>query len=332
MTIFTLKQRKNIIFILLIALASVILFGLREFLNAFLGATILYVLLRPLFLYLKSKVGRIASAIILIVSSFVVIIIPFFSLGVMIVNRLSTLKNDQFRISAMISRLDDFVGIKLNRPHLIDSYITKLSAFVEDLFPSVLTGTFAVFVTLVVMYFLLYFMFVQYKEFEQSLIKYAPLDERQAFQFAKELKETTYSNILGQGLIAFVQGSLVTFIFLVLGVTDSVFWGVIAFFLSFMPVIGAPVVTLPAALIMFLNGQTWQGTCMVLFTLLVIMNIDNVIRFIINKRIADTHPIVTILGVIIGLPLFGFAGLVFGPLIFVWFLHFLKVYENSTTN
>ena len=331
MTIFTLKQRKNTIFILLIFLALIIAFGLRAYLNAFLGAIILYVLLRPLFIYLKHKVGRIASAIILIIFSFVVIIIPFFSLGVMIVNRLSKLKNDQFRISAMISRLDDFVGLKLNKPHLIESYISKLSAFVEDLFPSVLTGTFAIFVTLVIMYFLLYFMFVQQKDFERYLIKYAPLDVSQSLQFAKELKETTYSNILGQGLIAFVQGSLVTFIFLLLGVTDSVFWGVIAFFLSFMPVIGAPVVTLPAALIMFLNGQNWEGSVMVIFTLLVIINIDNVIRFIINKKIANTHPIVTILGVIIGLPLFGFPGLVFGPLIFVWFLHFLKVYETSST-
>lgn len=173
-------------------------------------------------------------------------------------------------------------------------------------------------------------MFVQYEEFEKYAIRYAPMDNNQALQFSKELKETTYSNILGQGLIAFVQGSLVTFIFLVLGVDDSVFWGIIAFFLSFMPVIGAPVVTLPAALIMFLNDQIWQGTTLILFTLIVIINIDNVIRFIINKRLANTHPIVTILGVIIGLPLFGFVGLVFGPLIIVWFLHFLSLYEETT--
>jgi predicted PurR-regulated permease PerM len=331
MTIFTVKQQKNTILILLIALALLITYGLREFLNAFLGAIILYVLLKPLFLYLKRRIGRVTSAITIIVTSFVIIIIPFFSLGVMIVNRLSSLKNDQFRISALISRLDDFVGLKLNKPHLINSYISKLTVFIEDLFPSVLSGTFAVFITLVIMYFLLYFMFVQYESFEKYAIKYAPLNKNQALQFSKELKETTYSNILGQGLIAFVQGSLVTFIFLVLGVDDSIFWGIIAFFLSFMPVIGAPVVTLPAAIIMFLNEQTWQGTTLVLFTLIVIINIDNVIRFIINKKLANTHPIVTILGVIIGLPLFGFVGLVFGPLIIVWFLHFFRVYEDVTT-
>lgn len=83
MTIFTVKQRKNIVLILLLSLALLISYGLREFLNAFLGAIILYVLLKPLFLYLKRRIGRIASAITIILSSFVIIIIPFFSLGVM---------------------------------------------------------------------------------------------------------------------------------------------------------------------------------------------------------------------------------------------------------
>jgi predicted PurR-regulated permease PerM len=47
----------------------------------------------------------------------------------------------------------------------------------------------------------------------------------------------------------------------------------------------------------------------------------------INKKLADTHPIITVIGVIIGLPLFGFVGLVFGPLLLLWFIHLVKIYE-----
>ena len=96
-----------------------------------------------------------------------------------------------------------------------------------------------------------------------------------------------------------------------------------------MPVIGAPMVTGPAAIILFLNGQTWQGVFVTLFTLIVIINIDNVIRFMINRKLADTHPIVTVVGVIIGLPLFGFVGLVFGPLLLLWFMHLIQIYETN---
>ena len=329
MSVFTYKQRNILVLFALIFLGAIILYSLRDLFTAFLGAIILYVLCKPLYIYFKRRIGKVASAISIILISFVIIIIPFFSLSYMVVNRIAVFQKDQFVVKAMISRLDDFVGLKLNQPNLIDKYVSKLSLFVQDLFPSLLTGALGVFLTIAVMYFILYFMFVQSSAFERNLLKYTPLREHHSIQFAKELKNATYSNILGQGLISFVQGALVTFSFFIVGLDDAVFWGVIAFFLSFMPVIGAPVVTLPATLYLFLNGSTWQGTFMLLFTLVVIINIDNVIRFIINKKLANTHPIVTVIGVIIGLPLFGFVGLVFGPLLLVWFMHLINIYEND---
>jgi predicted PurR-regulated permease PerM len=327
MSIFIGKQRNSIVLVILILLGIVILYSLRDLINAFLGSIILYTIFKPLFLFLKKKIGRVLSSISVLVISFFIIIIPFFTLSYMIVNRLTNLKKDQFRVKAMISRLDDYVGLKLNQPDLIDKYVSKFSDFVQDLFPTVLGGALNVFLVITMMYFILYFMFVQYDEMEENLLKYAPLKEHHAIQFGVELKNTTYSNVLGQGLIALVQGMLVSLCFFIVGINDALFWGVIALFLSFMPVIGAPVVTLPATLILFLNGHNWQGTFMLLATLLVIINIDNVIRFMINKKLANTHPIITVIGVIIGLPLFGAAGLVFGPLLLVWFIHLMRIYE-----
>lgn len=329
MSVFSYKQRNNLVVVILVLSGSLIFYSLRELFSAFLGSIILYTLFKSFFLYLKAKIGAASSAVTIIISSFFIIIMPFLILSYMVIKRLTNLNNDKFMVKAMISRLDDFVGLKLNQPNLIDKYIAKFSTFIQDLFPSLIGGTLGIFLTITLMYFILYFMFVQHKEFEQGLLNYAPLREQHALSFAKELKNTTYSNILGQGLIAVIQGMLVTFCFFLAGINDAVFWGVISLFLSFMPVIGAPIITLPASLILFINGENGAGTFVLLFTLIVIINIDNVIRFIINKRIADTHPIITVIGVIIGLPLFGFVGLVFGPLLLSWFLHLIKVYEND---
>lgn len=329
MSVFTDKQRNNIVLIAILILACVILYSLRDLFNAFLGSIILYTIFKPVYNYLQIKLGKIASAISVITFSFIIIIIPFFTVSYMVVNRMTSLKNDQFRVKVLISKIDDFIGLKFNQPNLVEKYVSKLGDFVQDLFPSVLTGALGVFLTITIMYFMLYFMLVQSEKFEQNLLKYAPMKQHHALQFGVELKNTTYSNVLGQGVIAFVQGLLVTLCFFLVGVNDAIFWGIIGFFLSFMPVIGAPLITGPAALILFINGQFWQGMFVTLFTLIVIINIDNVIRFIINKRIADTHPIITVIGVIIGLPLFGFVGLVFGPLLLLWFIHLLKIYEND---
>ncbi len=329
MSIFQYKERNKIVLGAIIILAMVIFYSLRNLINAFLGALVLYIIFKPIFLKLKQKIGAIMSAVTLIFASFIIIILPFFALIMMVISKLNSLNKDQFMIKNMIANLDNFAGLKLGQPELIDSYIKKIIEFAQDLFPTILTGTLSIFLIITIMYFILYFMFVQADEFEKVALKYAPLKENHARDFGEELKNTIFSNVLGQGLIAFVQGSLVALTFLIVGVNDPFFWGTIAFFLSFMPVIGAPVITLPAAIILFSNGHNWQGTIVLLITILVIINIDNVIRFVINRRFANTHPIITVLGVIIGLPLFGFVGLAFGPLLLSWFFHLIKVYESD---
>jgi len=64
----------------------------------------------------------------------------------------------------------------------------------------------------------------------------------------------------------------------------------------------------------------------VLFGLLVMGTLDNVVRFILAKKMADVHPIITVLGVILGLQYFGFLGLIFGPLLISYFFILLKIY------
>ena len=161
------------------------------------------------------------------------------------------------------------------------------------------------------------------------MLRYAPFREQYAIKFAQALRDSTYSNVLGQGIIALVQGSLLANGFWIFGIPDPVFWGVIGAFISFLPVVGAPTLCIPAALFLFANHHTWQGIVLLAYGLLFIGNIDNVLRMIINKRVANTHPLISVIGVFIGLPLFGILGLVFGPLLLSYFLLLVEIYETN---
>ena len=77
---------------------------------------------------------------------------------------------------------------------------------------------------------------------------------------------------------------------------------------------------------MFIIGHAWQGIVMILYGALVMGLLDNVIRFMLAKRMADVHPIITVLGVILGLQYFGILGLIFGPLLISYFFILLKIY------
>src|SRR5690606_8452467 len=87
--------------------------------------------------------------------------------------------------------------------------------------------------------------------------------------------------------------------------------------------------TIPASIILMADGHTLKGILLLAYGVLFIGNVDNVLRMIINKRIANTHPIISVIGVFIGLPLFGILGLVFGPLLLSYFLLLLEIYQTN---
>ncbi|MBC7744395.1 MAG: AI-2E family transporter [Flavobacterium sp.] len=331
MSVYSYKQRNTIVLVILIILGCFILFSLRSIAGSLLSTIVLYTIFRPVYLHLteKWKIKRWISAILIILFSFVIIVLPFLALSLMVISKITEFNQDPMRIKVFMQKIDDFAGSELNQPDLLDKGMIRLNSLAEELFPSILGGAASIFLGLIVMYFLLYFMFTQLKDFEGGLLKYAPFNEQNALRFGTELKSTTYSNVLGQGFIAVVQGTLVSITFFVFGIRDPVFWGIISTFLSFLPVVGAPVIFIPAALIELTNGNTTAGYGILLVGLIVIINIDNVLRLLIAKRVADTHPLITVVGVVIGIPAFGIIGLVFGPLLLSYFILTIRIYETS---
>jgi predicted PurR-regulated permease PerM len=333
MSIFNYKQRNNIILIGIVILGCVLLFALRGLSSSILGAIVLYTIFRPVYLNLTEKRhwNKPLVATLIIVVSLILIVIPFLSLSIMVINKLTGLTGENFPIHKWLSEIDAFAGSHLNQPHLIDNInITqKIGSYAAELFPSILGSAADIFLTLLVLYFLLYFMFTQNKGFEAGLIKYAPFREQHALKFAEELRISTYSNVLGQGIISISQGILFAVGLRIAGVEDPVFWGVIGTFISFLPVVGVPTLAIPFGVVLLLSGHSWQGIFILIWGVLFIGYIDQFLRFIINKRVANTHPLITVIGVIIGIPLFGILGLVFGPVLLSYFLLLVEIYETN---
>ncbi len=103
-------------------------------------------------------------------------------------------------------------------------------------------------------------------------------------------------------------------------------------FLSFIPFVGSALVWFPAGIILASSGAYWQGIAILIYGIVVIINVDNVFRFILQKKIADIHPLVTVFGVIIGLKWFGIPGIIFGPLLISYFLIMIKIYRAEYGN
>jgi predicted PurR-regulated permease PerM len=331
MSIFNYKQRNNIILVSIIVLGCFLLYALSGLFSSILGAIVLFTIFRPLYINLVERKGwnKVLVALLIIFSSLIVIVIPFLSLSIMVVGKISSINIKSLPIEQWTSKIDEFAAANLNQPHFAENTLQKLGTFVTELFPSILSSAANIIITLLVLYFLLYFMLTQIREFEAGLLKYAPFREQHALKFAAALRDSTYSNVLGQGIIAVMQGTLLAMGFYAFKIPDAVFWGVIGAFISFLPVVGAPTLCIPASIILFAQGHTLNGILLLAYGLLFIGNVDNVLRMVINKRIANTHPIISVIGVFIGLPLFGILGLVFGPVLLSYFLLLLEIYETN---
>ena len=331
MNFYSPKQRNTIILIILLILGSFLLYSLRILSGALLSTLVIYTIFRPINILLTERWrwNSVLSALFIMLSSLVIIVLPFLTLSMMVVSKITAFQQQPGNIAGIIQKFEAYVGDTFNMPHILEKIVPKLHEYAASLFPAVLSGAANIFVGLLVMYFLLYFMFTRYITFENELLKYAPFDKEDALKFGEELRNTTYSNVLGQGLIAVVQGSLVSIGFLIFDIPDAFFWGVISTFLSFLPIIGAPFVFIPAACIQLAYGHTTAGWGLLIWGLVLITNIDNVIRFALAKKIAHTHPIITVIGVIIGIPVFGILGLVFGPLLLSYFIITLRIYQNN---
>ena len=333
MSIYTHKQRNIIVLVITILLGLFIAWGLMDIFTSILGAIIIYTIFRPFYTMLveRRKVYKWVSAFIVMISSFILIVLPFIVLSWLIIDKIIYFNDNPEEITEIINTINqlliDVSGAQIQLPDIAPRILENIESWVLGTFTSVINVSLRIFLLISVLYFMLYFMLVNYKDLESTIPKYLPFSEENKNKFATELKNITFSNVVGQGVIALIQATLLIVGFFVFGIADPWFWGVIAFFLSFIPFIGTPFVFVPAGLVALSSGNSFGGIGIILFGFIFVTNIDNLLRFMINRRMANTHPVVTILGVIIGIPFFGILGLVVGPLLISYFILLVKIFE-----
>ena len=218
MSVFSYKQRNNINLVIIIALGLLIAYSLQDIFSAILSTLVLYTVMRPGYIYLAEVKGwnRRLAAILLIAISIVLIVLPFYALSSMVISKISELRNNEIFFRNLLVKFQHLIPVKINES-LIQEGMNRLGSWATQLFPSLISSAVNIILSLLVMYFLLYFMLIERKSFEASLIKYAPFREQNALRFGDEMRNTTYANVIGQGLICLVQGSLVSLSFFILG-------------------------------------------------------------------------------------------------------------------
>jgi predicted PurR-regulated permease PerM len=323
---------RQIGFILIILFLAIVL--IRElwlFLSAVLGAITFYVLMRRRQFYLVEVKGwkPATAAVVLMVLSFFVILVPIGVLGNIMYAKVSYAVTHSVEmlesLKRIVNQLSEKIGFQLVNPGAIN----QLGPFLAQLLPKVLGITLNTIAIIGTMYFTLYFMMVHGRRMEEILYEYIPLKDSNVVQLGKEVDRIVKASVIGIPLIAFIQGLVGLIGYLILDINEPFLWFAATCITAMLPIVGAALVYVPLSIMLFAQGQTGKGIAMTLWGFLLIGLVDNLFRFIINKKVGNIHPLITVFGVIVGLQLFGFIGLVFGPLLISMFILLLRIYGNE---
>ncbi len=320
--------RQLVLLLIIIGLGGVLFWNLRSFLPALLGAYTLYILLRKYNITLTKKRNwntKLTAAVLMLIS-FLILALPIYFLGQMIYNSHAVAISEYSTIftslKKYIEELEKTYEINLIDEQSFDQLSTWATGTAQEILNSTINGV----ASIAIMYFLLYFMLTQWQAMEKNLLKMIPLKSQNASTVRQELNRLVFSNAIGIPVIGIVQGFAGLVIYLILGVPNPLLWFGVTCIASMIPILGSALAYIPVTILLFSLGLPTKGLIMLLYGVLVIGSVDNIFRMWLQNKLGDTHPMVTLFGVIIGAKLFGFIGLIFGPILISLFLLLLNIY------
>jgi predicted PurR-regulated permease PerM len=130
-------------------------------------------------------------------------------------------------------------------------------------------------------------------------------------------------------MTAIIQGLLGALALMIFGVSNWVFWGVIMIIMAFLPLLGTPIIWGPAGIGLIMEGHTGRGIGLLIVGATIVMNVDNFIRPRLVSGRTKVHPVLILIGVLGGLQIFGFIGMLVGPLILALMVALIKFYEEA---
>ena len=320
--------------LLLAALVLLIWVAIKELffcMPGLLGAVTLYILSRGNYFQLvynkKWKKGRAAG--LYIIYYLFLLGLPIFLAVTLVSPKVNEFLSDPTAmiesIKQAVFQVQEKMGITIASEKTLTGSLDKLTAFI----PTLLNSTANLITNLAIMLFFLYYMLYYGHEMEKTLFRIIPLKDTNTAMLAAETKKLVRANALSIPLISIIQGLTATLGYFIFGVQEWALWGFLTGVFAFFPVIGTMIVWIPLVIYTYTLGHSGMALGLLLYSVIVTGNVDYISRITIMRKLGDVHPVITVLGVIVGLGLFGFIGLIFGPLLVNYIIVLFKIYMNE---
>jgi predicted PurR-regulated permease PerM len=227
------------------------------------------------------------------------------------------------RIAALVAGLAE----QLDLPGIVGT----VTAWLTNSFASAVMGSVRQAIGLLLTFYLLYYLLRDRALALKTLRRFSPLTDTDTEKLVARVEDTIHATVYGTLAMAVVQGTLGGLMFWWLGLPAPVLWGVVMGLLAVVPVLGAFVIWVPAALLLALNGDWAKAAVLTVWGGVVVAGIDNVLYPILVGNRLRMHTIPAFIAIVGGLMVFGSSGVILGPVTLTVTMLLLEVWRSRTS-
>lgn len=178
----------------------------------------------------------------------------------------------------------------------------------------------------VMMVLIIFFLLIDRKDLLNYLMRLSPLPDDHERRLIAKFEEISMAILVGNGVCGLIQGILGGVVFTLMGFSSPVIWGVVMAILAFLPIVGIGLILGPAALVLLLQGNVIQGVGMIVFYVFLSFSVEYLLKPKMVGEQVKMHTLLVFLSILGGLQVFGFLGIIYGPLIVTGFLTLADIY------
>jgi predicted PurR-regulated permease PerM len=314
--------------ILLALLAIGLTFALAPYATGLIGVPVLYIILAPLHRQLRHVLPAGPAAAIAILMALLVFVVPGVALIGLLVNEAQNMA-----VQVTNGPLLDRIRVLQIGPYRIGDEIVRLGQqLVTFLGASALklVGTATrLSINLLISFVGVYYLLIGGQQVWRGVRPYIPFSSANTEILRRRFEAITVSTVIGTGLTALLQGTVVALGFTFVGLGNPLFWGVVTIVFAILPVVGSGMIWVPAVAVLFASNRPGAGIFLALWCLATVMVIDYVVRPLVFNRFAKIHPMITLVGAIAGISYLGLLGLLVGPLALSYFFEIIRMYREE---
>jgi predicted PurR-regulated permease PerM len=313
--------------LLISALGLGLVYTLWPFITGLMGALVLYVVFSPVSRALMRRGVRPGAAAGVVVAVALLLVVgPGVSFIGLLANQAQDMAQGVLE-SPLLARLRELRVGPYDIGAQLETLGSQIVSWAGSSALSVVGTATRIGIQLTISFFGLFYLLVAPAGVWPGIRPFIPFSAKNAELLRARFRDVTFSTIIGTGLTATVQGLFVGLAFAAAGLSNAVFWGVVTIIVAILPVVGSGLVWGPGAASLALAGRYGWAIALVAWGILVVGNVDNVIRPYVFSRWARIHPFITVIGAFAGINWFGLLGLLIGPLAISYFFELIRMYR-----